>query len=87
MKQFGPKEISVISRLSYEKAAIVTKERLVKLFGGTALVRQIIYQLKKKGVLKSITIGVYYYSPLESGPATENPFVGRECQAGMLDLL
>lgn len=69
MRRFGPKETDIISRLSYEKATLVTKEQLEKLFGGTALVRQVIYQLKKKGVLKSITKGVYYYSPLESGPA------------------
>jgi predicted transcriptional regulator of viral defense system len=69
MKRFGPKETDIISRLSYEKATVVTKEQLEKLFGGTALVRQIIYQLKKKGILKPITRGVYYYSPLESGPA------------------
>jgi predicted transcriptional regulator of viral defense system len=69
MARFGPKETDIISRLSYEKATVVTKEQLEKLFGGTALVRQIIYQLKKKGILKPITRGVYYYSPLESGPA------------------
>ena len=33
------------------------------------LTRQIIYQLKKKGVLKPIIKGIYYYSPLEAGPA------------------
>jgi predicted transcriptional regulator of viral defense system len=50
-------------------STVVTKDQFEKLFGGTALVRQIIYQLKKKGILKPITRGVYYYSPLESGPA------------------
>ena len=68
-KQFGPKETEVIARLSYEKITVITKEQLEKLFGQSVLVRQIIYQLKKKGILKPITKGVYYYSPLEVGPA------------------
>ncbi len=65
----GPKETEVISRLSYEKATLITKEQFDKLFGGSLLTRQIIYQLKKKGILKPITKGIYYYSPLEAGPA------------------
>jgi len=65
----GPKETEVVARLSYEKITVVTKEQLEKLFGKSVLVRQIIYQLKKKGILKPITKGVYYYSPLEAGPA------------------
>jgi predicted transcriptional regulator of viral defense system len=69
MVRLGPKETAVIARLSYEKATVVTKDRLESIFGGTVLVRQIIYQLMKKGILQSITKGVYYYSPLESGPA------------------
>ena len=69
MKQLGPKETEVIARLSYEKITIITKEQFDRLFGKTVLVRQIIYQLKKKGILKPITRGVYYYSPLEAGPA------------------
>lgn len=68
-KYLGPKETEVISRLSYEKITIITKEQFDKLFGKSLLTRQIIYQLKKKGVLKPITKGVYYYSPLEAGPA------------------
>lgn len=67
--QLGPKETEVVARLSYEKTTIITKEQLEKLFGKSVLVRQIIYQLKKKDILKSITRGVYYYSPLEAGPA------------------
>jgi len=67
--RLGPKEAEVIARLSYEKTTVVTKERLEELFGKTVLVRQIIYQLKKKGILKPITKGIYYYSPLEAGPA------------------
>lgn len=68
-KRLGPKEIEVIARLSYEKITVITKDQLEKLFGQSVLVRQLIYQLKKKGILKPITKGAYYYSPLESGPA------------------
>ena len=68
-KQFGPKETEVIARLSYEKITVITKKQLDRLFGESVLVRQIIYQLRKKGLLKPITKGVYYYSPLEAGPA------------------
>jgi len=68
-KYFGPKETEVISRLSYEKVTLITKEQFDKLFGESLLTRQIIYQLKKKGILKPIIKGIYYYSPLESGPA------------------
>lgn len=68
-KYFGPKETEVISRLSYEKVTIITKKQFDKLFGQSVLTRQIIYQLKKKGILKPIIKGIYYYSPLESGPA------------------
>ena len=67
--RLGPKETEVVARLSYEKTTVITKERLEKLFGKSVLVRQIIYQLKKKGILRPITRGVYYYSPLEAGPA------------------
>ena len=67
--QLGPKETEVVARLSYEKTTVITKEQFEKLFGKSVLVRQIIYQLKKKGILKPITKGVYYYSPLEAGPA------------------
>lgn len=68
-KYFGPKEMEVISRLAYEKVTIITKEQFDKLFGQTLLTRQVIYQLKKKGILKPIIKGIYYYSPLEAGPA------------------
>ncbi|MCK5243230.1 hypothetical protein KAR34_12350 [bacterium] len=68
-KYFGPKETEVISRLAYEKTTLITKAQFDKLFGRSLLTRQIIYQLKKKGVLKPIIKGIYYYSPLEAGPA------------------
>ena len=67
--RLGPKETEVVARLSYEKTTVITKEQLEKLFGKLVLVRQIIYQFKKKGILKPITKGVYYYSPLEAGLA------------------
>ena len=35
---------------SYEKTTVITKEQLEKLFGKSVLVRQIVYQLKKKGI-------------------------------------
>lgn len=65
---FGPKEIEVISRLSYEKTNVITKEQFDELFKKSLLTRQIIYQLRKKGILKPINKGVYYFSPIESGP-------------------
>lgn len=68
MARFGPKESEVMSRLSYEKVTVITNKQLEQLFGDSVLVRQVIYQLKKKGILKPITRGVYYYSPLEAGP-------------------
>lgn len=68
-KYFGPKETEVIARLSYEKVTLITKEQFDNLFGQSFLTRQIIYQLKKKGILKPVIKGIYYYSPLESGPA------------------
>lgn len=69
MTQFGLKETEIIARLSYEKATIITNKLLEELFGESVLVRQVIYQLRKKGVLKPIIKGAYYYSPLEAGPA------------------
>ncbi len=69
----GPKEIEVVARLAYEKAAVITREQLKDIFSfDQALMNQIIFRLKKKGILKSIKKGVYFYSPLESGPAGSN---------------
>jgi predicted transcriptional regulator of viral defense system len=69
MPRLGSKETAVIARLSYEKATVITRERLKTLFRDTTYVRQIIYRLMKKGILQPITRGIYYYSPLESGLA------------------
>lgn len=69
-KYLGPKETEVISRLSYEKVSLITKEQFDKWFKfNPARRKQIIFRLKKKGILTAIKKGVYFYSPLESGPA------------------
>lgn len=68
MNYFGPKETEVISRLSYEKVTVITKEQFEELFKRSGSNNKIISQLKKKGVFKSISRGIYYFSPLESGP-------------------
>jgi len=69
-KYLGPKETEVIARLSYEKVSLITKEQFDKWFEfKPALRKQIIFRLKKKGILTAIKRGVYFYSPLESGPA------------------
>ena len=69
-KYLGPKETEVIARLSYEKTSLITKEQFDKWFKfKPALRKQIIFRLKKKGILTAIKRGVYFYSPLESGPA------------------
>lgn len=69
----GPKETEVVARLSYENAAIITREQLRDMFNfDDSLLNQLIFRLKKKGILKSIKKGVYFYSPLEAGPAGIN---------------
>lgn len=72
-KYLGPKETEVVSRLSYEKTAIITREQLIKMFDfKSSLLNQVVFRLKRKGILKTIKNGVYFYSPLESGPAGSN---------------
>lgn len=69
-KYLGPRETEVIARLSYEKASLITKEQFDSWFKfKPALRKQIIFRLKRKGILTAIKRGVYFYSPLESGPA------------------
>jgi len=69
----GPKETEVVARLSYEKTTIITREQLKDMLNlDHALMNQLIFRLKKKGILKPIKKGVYFYSPLESGPAGSN---------------
>ena len=71
VKRLGEKETEVIARLAYEKSTVVTTDMFRKLFCGfkPGLQRDVIHQLKSKGILKTIKNGVYFYSPLESGPS------------------
>jgi len=72
-KYLGPKETQVIARLSYEKVSVVTKDDFDRWFKFNQSSRkQLIFRLKKKGILTTIKRGVYFYSPLESGPAGSN---------------
>lgn len=72
-KYLGPKEIEVVARLSYEKITVITRKRFDNIFNfDTPLMNQIIFRLKRKGILKPIKKGIYFYSPLESGPAGSN---------------
>ncbi|OFZ55747.1 MAG: hypothetical protein A2231_08060 [Candidatus Firestonebacteria bacterium RIFOXYA2_FULL_40_8] len=64
----GGSEIEMIARLSYEKTNIITLEKLKEYFGRYRSLVQLVYQLKKKGILRSIKKGVYWYSPLDAGP-------------------
>ena len=67
-ERLGKKEIDVISRLSYEKKRIVTKEDLDTFFKFSDNERnKIVYRLKQKGIFSSIKRGVYVFSPLEYG--------------------
>jgi predicted transcriptional regulator of viral defense system len=66
----SPKETEAIARLSYEKAKVVTLGQMSAwlkyppgIFGRT------IARLKKKGILRNIKKGIYFYSPIENGPA------------------
>ncbi|MDP8299295.1 MAG: type IV toxin-antitoxin system AbiEi family antitoxin [Candidatus Tantalella remota] len=69
----GPRETGVIARLDYEKVSLFTKEQFDRWFGFDAALRtQVIFRLKKKGILTTIKRGVYFYSPLKSGPAGSN---------------
>jgi predicted transcriptional regulator of viral defense system len=72
-KYLGPRETEVIARLSYEKVSLITKEQFDRWFKfNQALRKQVIFRLKRKGILTAIKRGVYFYSPLESGPAGSN---------------
>ena len=59
-KRLGEKEIEVISRLSYEKKRIVTKEDLDEYFKFDDIERnKVVSQLKRKGIFSTIKRGVY----------------------------
>ena len=52
---------------------MITKEQFDRWFKfNQALRKQVIFRLKKKGILTAIKRGVYFYSPLEAGPAGSN---------------
>ena len=73
MQYISPKEKEVIARLAYEKTTIITQEQFNRYFKFPKRAREkILYRLSRKGILKSIKRGVYFYSPLESGPAGSN---------------
>lgn len=66
--RLGEKEIEVISRLSFEKKRIVTKEDLNAFFKFSDIERnKVVYRLKQKGIFSTIKRGVYVFSPLEYG--------------------
>lgn len=66
----NPPEREVIARLSYEKTTILTKNQFKKLFNfSKSVTEKTLFRLKRKGILITIKRGVYFYSPLESGPA------------------
>lgn len=73
-KQYlSPRETEVIARLSYEKASLVTQEQFDQYFRFPKSIREkVIFRLKKRGILNAVKKGVYFYSPLESGPAGSN---------------
>jgi predicted transcriptional regulator of viral defense system len=73
-KQYlSPRETEVIARLSYEKASLITQEQFDQYFKFPKSIREkVIFRLKKKGILNAVKRGVYFYSPLESGPAGSN---------------
>ena len=66
--RFGKKEIDIISRLSYEKKRIITREDLDSFFNYSDNERnKVVYRLKQKGIFSAIKRGVYIFSPLEYG--------------------
>ncbi len=73
-KQYlSPRETEVIARLSYEKTSLITQEQFDKYFNLPRSVKEkVIFRLRKKGILNAVKRGVYFYSPLESGPAGRN---------------
>ena len=66
----NPREREVVARLAYEKVSIITKEQFDKYFNFPKRVKEkTLFRLKKNGILTTIKRGIYFYSPLESGPA------------------
>ena len=70
MQYLNPQEREVVARLAYEKTSIITKEQFDRYFNFPKRIREkTLLRLKKKNILTAIKRGVYFYSPLESGPA------------------
>jgi predicted transcriptional regulator of viral defense system len=70
MSFLNPKETEAIARLSYEKAKVVDLGQMKAwLKYPPGVFARTIGRLKAKGILRAIKKGVYYYSPLENGPA------------------
>ena len=70
MQYINPREREVVARLAYEKVSIITKEQFDKYFNFPKRAKEkTLFRLKRKGILTAIKRGVYFYSPLESGPA------------------
>lgn len=73
MQYLTQKETEVISRLSYEKVSIVTREQFDRWFNFSPNARdKAIFRLNRKGIFKTISKGIYFFSPLDSGPAGSN---------------
>jgi predicted transcriptional regulator of viral defense system len=69
----SPREMEVIARLSYEKVSVITQEQFDRYFRFPKRVREkVLFRLRKKGILNAVKKRVYFYSPLESGPAGSN---------------
>lgn len=69
----NPQGIEVISRLTYEKTTVITVGQFDRYFKLPPEVRnKLLWKLKRKGILVSIKKGMYFFSPLENGPAGRN---------------
>lgn len=67
-RQFGPIETRIISRLSYERTKVISSAQIDDMFKLSPNDRrQIVFRLKKKGILVPIKSGVYVFSSLEDG--------------------
>ena len=66
-KYLGPKELEVVARLSSEKTDVISYDEMKQLFGKDKPVKNLVYQLKTKGILRTIKKGLYWYSPYEEG--------------------
>ena len=78
LKELGPIETNIVGRLTYEKKTIVTIQDLQALFKlPPENLWRVVFRLKKKNRLMPIKRGVYFFSPLEAGPAGRgiNPFL------------